>query len=91
VIKMMKSVKNTYKAAKNRPLMTLAIVGGAYYLYSRSGMELIPSASAEAAPTAPPLSTYSYDSYAPVRNQPFNDHMHMFGNTDSLDANFYGF
>jgi hypothetical protein len=88
---MMKSINNTFKAAKNRPLMTLAIVGGAYYLYSRSGMELIPSASAEAAPSAPPLSTYSYDSYAPVRNQPYSDHMHMFGNTDSLDANFYGF
>ena len=79
---MMKSVKNTYKAAMKSPLMTLAIVGGAYYLYS---------SSAEAAPSAPPLSTYSYDSYAPVRNQPYNDHMHMFGNTDSLDANFYGF
>ena len=88
---MMKSVTNTYKAAKKRPLMTLAIVGGAFYLYNKAGMPtLLPSASAEVAAQTP-LSTYSYDSYAPVRNEPYNDHMHMYGNTDSLDANFYGF
>ena len=88
---MMKSVKNTYKAAMKKPFTTLAVLGTAYYLYSRSGMPtLIPTASAEATST-PPLSTYSYDSYAPVRTQPYTDHMHMYGNTDSLDANFYGF
>lgn len=90
---MRKMFKNTMKKARKKPLMTLAIIGGGLYLYNRAGMPaLLPTASAEAVKPSPaPVSTYSYDSYAPIRNEPYYDHMHMFGNTDSLDANFYGF
>lgn len=89
---MRKTINNTMKKARKNPLMTLAIIGGGLYLYNRAGMPtLLPSASAEAVKPSAPVSTYSYDSYAPIRNQPYYEHMHMFGNTDSLDANFYGF
>ena len=89
---MRKTIKNTMKKARKNPLMTLAIVGGGLYLYNRAGMPaLLPSASAEAVKPTAPVSTYSYDSYAPIRNEPYYSHMHMFGNTDSLDPNFYGF
>lgn len=87
----MKYAKKAKKFVTENKLLTLAIVGGAYYYYNY-GMPagLSPAPAAKAAVITPSVSTYSYDSHAPIRNQPYTNSTHTFGPADG-DVVFYGF
>ena len=87
MVKLKTKMTRFYK--RNKMLSVGIAAVGVYYLMSQRGM-------APSLPVAPvkkasaPVARYAYDTYAPVRNEPYYNTSHFFGPADG-DPVFYGF
>ncbi len=86
-MKIQTKVKRFYK--RNKMLSLGLAAAGAYWYMNRYTAPVklqVPVSKAAAAPK--PM--YAYDSYPPVRNEPYYNSTHFFGPADG-DPVFYGF
>ena len=87
-MKLQRKIKTFYK---RNTMLSIGLVGAAAYMYlQRQGMttSLAPATVKKA--TSAPVARYAYDTYAPIRNEPYTDASHFFGPADG-DPVFYGF
>ena len=88
-MKLKTKAKRFYK--RNKMLSLGLAAAGAYYVYTQSNMTTaLAPAPVKAATAMTPTARYAYDSYAPVRNEPYTNSTHFFGPADG-DPVFYGF
>jgi hypothetical protein len=87
-MKLMTQTKNFYK---RNTALSIGIIGAvAYVALQKKGMmpSLAPAPVKRA--TSAPVARYAYDTYAPIRNEPYTNTSHFFGPADG-DPVFYGF
>jgi hypothetical protein len=81
--------KRFYK--KNKMLSIGLAAAGAYYVMTQRGMApTLAPAPRKAATAMAPTARSGYDTYAPIRNEPYTNSTHFFGPADG-DPVFYGF